>query len=221
MNRDHLWVLLTLAGFALFCIGTHARRVPVELAIELENRLAAADLSSAQVQFHGRDLTLVGTAPDQQSRRDAGELAAGVWGVRNVDNQITVSVAAAPSRAAVREAVQDQVDAVLSSGVIEFETGRDRLTRSGAATVERIGAVLARSPETRARIEGHTDSEGAAAFNGGLSRRRAQAVLRALVRSGVPKSRLQADGFGETRPIADNATAAGRLRNRRVEIAIE
>jgi outer membrane protein OmpA-like peptidoglycan-associated protein len=65
-------------------------------------------------------------------------------------------------------------------------------------------------------VEGHTDSTGADAYNQALSERRANSVLRYLVDAGVPASRLSAQGFGESQPVADNDTAEGRAQNRRV-----
>ncbi|WP_265468757.1 OmpA family protein [Arenimonas daejeonensis] len=69
-------------------------------------------------------------------------------------------------------------------------------------------------------IEGHTDSQGADAANQALSQRRAEAVRRVLEDAGLPSARLSASGRGESAPVADNATAEGRARNRRVEIIV-
>ncbi len=69
-------------------------------------------------------------------------------------------------------------------------------------------------------IEGHTDSQGAAEYNQALSERRASSVVKALIDNhSIPGSRLIARGYGEAEPVADNATKAGRLQNRRVEVA--
>ena len=65
-------------------------------------------------------------------------------------------------------------------------------------------------------VEGHTDSVGNDAYNQGLSQRRADAVRKYLVDKGVAAARLEARGFGESQPVADNATAEGRAQNRRV-----
>lgn len=68
-------------------------------------------------------------------------------------------------------------------------------------------------------IVGHTDWIGSDAYNLRLSVRRAEAVREALIRAGIPADRLRAEGRGESRPVADNRTDAGRAKNRRVEIA--
>jgi len=77
-------------------------------------------------------------------------------------------------------------------------------------------------PEIRVEVGGHTDSQGDAGYNQKLSEGRARAVRDYLIRRGVAADRLVARGYGENRPIADNATEMGREMNRRVELtAIE
>lgn len=70
------------------------------------------------------------------------------------------------------------------------------------------------------RVEGHTDDRGADAANLALSQRRAEAVMKYLVNKGVAQSRLEAAGFGETRPLVKNDTPANQAKNRRVEFVI-
>ena len=70
-------------------------------------------------------------------------------------------------------------------------------------------------------IEGHTDSRGDADMNEALSRARAQAVRDALAQLGIDGERMSAVGYGETQPIADNATSEGRARNRRIAIVVD
>lgn len=79
-------------------------------------------------------------------------------------------------------------------------------------------ALLGGDPTLRLSIEGHTDDTGDAERNTELSRRRAAAVVAALAATGIDAGRLRANGLGASRPIADNATDAGRARNRRVEL---
>ena len=89
------------------------------------------------------------------------------------------------------------------------------------AELNRAVSFLRQYPTTNAVIEGHTDSDGAAAYNQGLSERRAQAVYEYLINeAGIDASRLSWAGFGESQPIADNDTDAGKQRNRRVTAVV-
>ena len=101
-----------------------------------------------------------------------------------------------------------------------FGSGQSTLTAGAATTVRTLAAYLQAGPSASVLVEGHTDSQGAAEANLKLSQRRADAVRDALVAAGIPRARTQAVGRGATRPVADNGNAAGRARNRRVEIVI-
>ena len=114
------------------------------------------------------------------------------------------------------ERVQVSLDRLLTSEIVEFATGSDRLTPRGREVLDRIAELLA-SSQARQQVSGHTDSSGAAAFNLDLSRRRAERVKGYLVSKGLAADRFEAVGFGETQPIADNSTAEGKKKNRRTE----
>jgi OOP family OmpA-OmpF porin len=86
--------------------------------------------------------------------------------------------------------------------------------------LRRAMQFLREHPNTKAVIEGHTDSRGTDSYNMGLSQRRAAAVVDVLTRSGIEASRLTSVGYGESRPIASNDTDEGRQRNRRVSIVV-
>jgi outer membrane protein OmpA-like peptidoglycan-associated protein len=102
-----------------------------------------------------------------------------------------------------------------------FDSGKATIQKRSFPLLDQIGLVLKAHPEVKkVRIEGHTDSDGNDSKNLDLSKRRARAVLDALVARGVEASRLESEGYGETRPIADNTTKDGKAQNRRVELAI-
>ena len=103
-----------------------------------------------------------------------------------------------------------------------FEPSRDVLKAESEPLLAEVARVLNAHPEIAlVRIEGHTDSQGSPPANLELSGRRAAAVRRWLAERGrVALARLAAEGYGQTQPIADNATADGRARNRRVEFRI-
>jgi outer membrane protein OmpA-like peptidoglycan-associated protein len=107
---------------------------------------------------------------------------------------------------------------VATQGVL-FDTGSDRIRPESTPTLREIGAMLKDHPDLKLVIEGHTDDVGAAASNQSLSEKRAEAVRRYLVETyGVDKDRLQAKGFGASKPSAGNDTPEGRQQNRRVEL---
>lgn len=108
----------------------------------------------------------------------------------------------------------------LAESELRFTGGSATLPAGKFASLDRIAALLAEQPALTVRIEGHTDSLGGNEINLPLSRQRAVAVQDALIERGVDATRLTADGLGASRAIAENTTAAGRSKNRRVEIYV-
>ena len=101
---------------------------------------------------------------------------------------------------------------------IYFDTDKATLKPESEGTLNQVLGLLNAKPALRIAIAGHTDSQASDSYNLDLSRRRAQAVTKWLTDKGVAASRLEAQGFGEAQPVADNDSAAGRALNRRVEI---
>jgi len=121
----------------------------------------------------------------------------------------------------------DDVVAVVTEGKIVilqrilFKFGKDRILKRSRGVLEAVALRLGENPQIRKiRVEGQTDSKGRSKKNQALSKKRAQAVVKALVKAGVDPGRLEFKGFGESVPIADNASEEGRRRNRRVEFTI-
>ena len=107
---------------------------------------------------------------------------------------------------------------VATQGIL-FATNSDRIRPESTPTLDEIAGMLQEHGDLRIAIEGHTDSDGEEAHNQGLSERRAAAVKALLVTThGIADTRLQTAGFGESRPVADNATPEGKQQNRRVEL---
>lgn len=100
---------------------------------------------------------------------------------------------------------------------IQFASDSDEVTANYYAEIEKIAGFMKKYATVHGTIEGHTDDTGAAAYNKSLSQRRATAVRQVLIdRYGIDASRLDAVGYGEEKPIADNTSAQGRQQNRRV-----
>jgi OOP family OmpA-OmpF porin len=100
---------------------------------------------------------------------------------------------------------------------VEFVSNRNVMTANGRAVLDEIATILAASPERRFEVAGFTDNLGAAAINQALSQSRADAVVSYLVSKGLVRERFTARGYGAERPVADNGTAEGRQKNRRIE----
>ncbi len=101
-----------------------------------------------------------------------------------------------------------------------FGTDKSDLSDKSKTTINDLAQILNKYPDTDLTIQGHTDSTGPDAYNQTLSEKRAASVANYLKEKGVKAERLTSVGFGETLPVADNATAEGRSENRRVSFVI-
>ena len=104
---------------------------------------------------------------------------------------------------------------------IQFQSGRDVIKSSSYGILNNVADIMNENPVYKLFIQGHTDSQGDDAMNQDLSDRRAAAVKAYLEGKGVSAERMRSQGFGETKPVADNGTSAGRAQNRRVEFTVE
>ncbi|MEJ0036586.1 MAG: OmpA family protein [Gammaproteobacteria bacterium] len=109
--------------------------------------------------------------------------------------------------------------AITLVGVL-FENNSSKLTGTSSAVLDPLATELKAHPRLRIEVQGHTDSVGSDAYNLKLSQARAQTVRDYLVSNGVPVAELTAKGYGEAQPLADNKSAEGRARNRRVVMSV-
>jgi outer membrane protein OmpA-like peptidoglycan-associated protein len=101
-----------------------------------------------------------------------------------------------------------------------FDTGKYTLRSGAREKLAKISGIVLSHPGLRLAVEGHTDSIGSDEYNQRLSEQRADSVRDYLVEQGIPATSVTAKGFGKTIPVASNDTAAGRQRNRRVELVV-
>lgn len=126
------------------------------------------------------------------------------------DCTANLAIAAPPQPAPTREQLCVTLD-------INFATGKAKIAPQYRDELEKVANFMKEYPQVKGVIEGHTDNKGSKALNDRLSQERAQSVKNYLTKEfGIEPSRLQAKGYGFSKPIADNATAAGRQKNRRI-----
>ena len=126
--------------------------------------------------------------------------------------------------------VENQGCPVIAKEVIEkinfaaknvfYSTGSFKLLPKSFKSLDEVARLMNEDPTSMLDIDGHTDSQGSDESNQVLSENRAKSVKDYLVKKGVEENRLKSTGFGETKPIADNKTAAGRAKNRRTEMTV-
>jgi len=208
-------VLTTTGSFfvCLFfvCVFLEASAIEQQLGATAAEAVSRENLFWASVTPSGQEIVLTGAAPDYASRKRAGEIAASVPGVVSVDNRIAIIGEAGTC--------QKELDSFLAKETVTFKRGRADIAESSYPLLNML-ASIARNCRTRLEIASHTDAEGDATINMKLSQRRADAVRKHLVQIGVAPEQLVARGYGETQPVADNATEEGRRANRRVEFRV-
>ncbi len=121
----------------------------------------------------------------------------------------------------VREEPQDETIVLSDLGEVLFAFDSAELTPAARATLDGVLDKLRADDVRGIKVDGHTDSVGSDAYNQGLSERRAASVVSYLISQGVAAHKLTSHGFGESRPVADNDSDAGRAQNRRVEIHVD
>lgn len=113
-----------------------------------------------------------------------------------------------------------EIGTVIGLQGIHFSSGSSRLKAVSSSVLDAVAATLLRYPDMKVEVAGHTDSQGAKAFNQRLSVNRAKAVRQYLLKKGVPSKNLSAKGYGDSQAVEENNTPEGRAANRRVELRI-
>lgn len=142
---------------------------------------------------------------------------AGAFIGRKMDRQAAEIQQTVPGAQVVREG--EGLIVKFDSGIL-FDINQTNVKPAAIDNLQKLATSMQNNPETNIMIIGYTDNTGSATYNQSLSVRRADAVKNVLTSDGVGQGRLTTQGKGETDPIADNGTEAGRSQNRRVEIVI-
>jgi outer membrane protein OmpA-like peptidoglycan-associated protein len=148
-----------------------------------------------------------------------GAVAGNLWSKRQEDRRIAMERAAQGTGVDVSRTADNQLKVNIPSDV-SFDTGSATIKPQMRAVLDPFAASLKDDPKAQLTIVGHTDSTGSEAVNNPLSVQRAQSVRDYLSSRGVVATRVLTEGRGEREPVSDNATDAGRAKNRRVEILL-
>ncbi len=146
-----------------------------------------------------------------------GAVIGNVWSKRQEERRVAMEQATRGTGVEVSRTADDQLKLNIPNDV-SFDLNSAAIRPEMRGVLDPFAEQLRGDPNARLTIVGHTDSTGSPAINDPLSMARANSVRDYLVTRGVPASHVQTAGRGEREPVADNATEAGRARNRRVEI---
>ncbi|MCB1787226.1 MAG: OmpA family protein [Chromatiaceae bacterium] len=212
--------------------------IEADLTARVERELAGYAIDGLQIEAVGRDLRLIGEIPRAVTADYVADLAGEVWGVRVVDAQGLKPRASLldaddplnprfePSRI-IRlggdltnpmdaGACQRTMARLAASSSVRFETNAASPMIESYPLLNDLAAVAYQCPATRIVIGGHTDASGDRDFNLRLSQARAEAVERFFYLAGIPAERMRIVAWGDSQPIASNATPEGRAANRRI-----
>ncbi|MDB5961430.1 MAG: cell envelope biosis protein OmpA [Massilia sp.] len=165
-------------------------------------------VSHGQLKVDGASASLRGDVASEAQRLQIGAELSAVGGIA-VNNGLRVVASE-----------QSVLDAALANRIIEFESGKATLTDSGKAILDQMSVALLALKDKKVEVIGHTDNAGARASNLALSQARAEAVRAYVGARGVKPELVAVSGEGPDRPVADNRTAEGRARNRRIEFKV-
>jgi len=221
-EKEHLsiwpWLIAIIAGVGLLITWIQQiQRIPNELQYTTQRFVQSTGHDDLSVNISGRDITIAGIARDQQRLSNLLVNVEQIDGVRRVSNSVNI-IDPVKEKATAKQTFLSSLSLVNTASVA-FEPGSASFTRTSSRALDQLAQLMTSFPDSRLRIEGHTDNTGSEASNLRLSRERADAVAGFLINRGVSENRLIAKGYGSTQPIDNNSTDVGRARNRRIEIS--
>ena len=212
------WVIGSIA-FILLTVSVRSDLDHITRSISFQAHETAQTLgaSNIQIDVDGRDIAMSGTLEAGVDRDALVQNVSALDGVRVVVDDMEEFD---PSELARIELLgfKEGLESIDFSQVA-FERGSASLTSDSRDALLQLVQVLRTYPQFRIRVAGHTDNTGRAEVNLRISRQRASSVADFLVDHNINANQIIAQGYGATRPIADNSTDAGRAANRRIEIS--
>ncbi len=182
----------------------------------LEAELAAA--KAAQQKAEADTARLAAAAQEQQAREEAQRAQQMAQQAEQEKTELRATLLRQLNQ--VLETKDTDRGLVATMADVLFDTGKYTLRPAARERLARLAGIVAAHPGLKLEADGYTDSTGSDEFNQRLSERRAQAVIDYLKTQGLPDSNLSSHGEGSSMPVASNDTAAGRQKNRRVEIIV-
>lgn len=174
-------------------------------------KMSAAELAKANQQLASKDQALQAQGSQLQNE---------VQRRQEAEKRAAQAAADLAKLASVKQETRGMV--ITLSGAVLFTSGKSDLLPAAQVKLNDVAkALIEQDPDSKMVVEGHTDSQGAAAANQELSQKRAQSVRDYLVSRGIAGDRVTAQGFGPTRPVGENNSPEGRANNRRVEIVVQ
>ena len=167
-------------------------------------------ISKGEIKIDGTTVTLRGEVANEAVRQQiASDIATSLNPSYTVNNGLRVSAAE-----------QNLLDETLDKRIIEFDSGKATLRPSGLSILDEMAAALQKVKGKRVEVIGHTDNVGPRETNLALSLARAEAVRIYLAEKGINPQMIMVSGQGPDRPVAENSSADGRARNRRIEFRV-
>lgn len=221
-----LLILMVLLVTALLAtIGIYWKKSTIETALSQQTRQAfmEAGLPLNTIRFDGRDGILSGSAPSKAIAQKSATVARAVEGVRSIDNRLIIkepqtATAAIPAQRSTPEGEHPLETMDLSQ--VQFVYAKADLIEDAYPVLDAVHKQLKTQSTVHVMIGVHTDNTGTAIGNMAISQIRAESIMQYLISHGIAAERLQAKGYGATRPLADNTTEEGRSRNRRVTLHV-
>jgi outer membrane protein OmpA-like peptidoglycan-associated protein len=210
------WIgIATFSGLCLLCLMREAGNIEAEIHSSGVAALDAAGIAATGLTVTGRDVLWKGVADDDLGIIRVGEILEGIPGVRSI------RVSPIPRTLTPAEIVEGRLARATIFHPIRFLPNSATLVPDTRQSLDIIAGIIAGEPDAQIVIEGHTDSRGDPQANLELSRERAETVRRHLILHGIAPERLHTRGYGDSAPIADNDTAAGRRDNRRIVFRVK
>ncbi|GAB4028532.1 OmpA family protein [Spirosoma gilvum] len=219
-NRWLPWLLLALGALALFFIlrSCNTDQKPVESTTEAVIDSTSSTMSAAA---DSAEVTLDSAA---QAFKDA-TAKLGAFFKRKLPSGIELNIPELGVENKLVQFIEDKSKPVdkttwFNFDRLLFDTGKSTLRPESQEQLTNIATILKEYPNVHIKLGGYTDNTGSAAINKKLSQERADSVMSELVKLGIDKSRLEAEGYGPEHPVASNDTPEGRAENRRIAIRV-